>query len=286
MFLIAGITGHVGGAAARQLLAEGHGVRTLLRDPGRGAEWAQQGVDVRQGDLGDAESLRRALEGVEGAFLMVPPMIAPKAGFPEAKALAASYVTALNQARPPRVVALSSVGSEKTSGLGLITATHILEEALGALSVPVAFVRAGSFVENYLYGLKTAAASGYFDTFLAPTDHAVPMIATEDIGRLVARLLIEGWTGKKVVELGSPRTPDEVAGALGEVLGRPVKARAIPREQWTAALEAQGFPAGNTWGFEEMNDSINSGWISFGVPGTEQVAGTLTPREVFERAKG
>ena len=283
MFLISGITGHVGGAAARQLLAEGRGVRAMLRDPSKAAQWAQQGVDVRQGDFGDPGSMAKALEGVEGAFLMMPPIVTPQPGFPEAKAIAASYTKALNEARPPRVVALSSVGSEKTSGLGLITATHIMEEALGALPLPVAFVRAGSFLENYVYGLKTAAG-GYFDTFYTPTDLRVPMIATEDIGKQVARLLVEGWTGKKVVELGTLRTADDLAEALAAVLGKPVQARSIPREHWSAALEAQGFPAGQTWGFEEMNESINSGWISFGAEGTERVEGTLTPRDVFERA--
>jgi hypothetical protein len=33
-----------------------------------------------------------------------------------------------------------------------------------------------------------------------------------------------------------------------------------------------------------MLDAFNSGWIDFGVPGTEPVAGTLTPAEVFAAA--
>ena len=81
-YFIAGITGHVGGAAARQLLAEGHAVRTLARDPGRAATWAEQGVEVHQGSFEDAAALAGALEGVDGAFVMVPPTMAPQPGFP------------------------------------------------------------------------------------------------------------------------------------------------------------------------------------------------------------
>ena len=115
MFFVAGMTGNVGGAAARRLLAEGHAVRTLARDPQKAAAWAQQGVDVRQGDFNDPASVAAALEGVAGAFLMMPPMMAPAPGFPEAKAVIASFREALRQAPPPRLVLLSSIGSEQVA---------------------------------------------------------------------------------------------------------------------------------------------------------------------------
>jgi len=35
-----------------------------------------------------------------------------------------------------------------------------------------------------------------------------------------------------------------------------------------------------------MLDSVNSGWIAFGVEGTEKVAGTTTAKQVFSLAKG
>ena len=77
MFFVAGITGQVGGATARRLLKGGHAVRALARDPQKAAAWAQQGVDVRQGDFNDAAAVAAALEGVEGAFLMLPPILTP-----------------------------------------------------------------------------------------------------------------------------------------------------------------------------------------------------------------
>jgi len=285
MFFVAGITGRVGGTAAGLLLDKGHAVRGLVRDPAKAAEWVAKGVDVRQGDLNDAAALAAAMEGVEGAFVMMPPNFAPQPGYPEAKAIVAALKEALAKAKPPRVVALSSIGSEKTSGLGLITTTHLLEEGLSDLPCPTALVRAGSFIENALGGLGAAEATGVYYSFYQPTDLAVPTIATVDIGAEVARLLTSEWSGKRIVELGSPVTADEMAAAMGEVLGREVKAQAIPREQWTKTIEGFGFPAGTTWGYEEMLDGVNSGWINFGVEGTEAVAGTTTPAEVFAEAR-
>lgn len=285
MFFVSGITGQVGGAAARKLLEAGHRVRTLARDPRKAASWAQEGVDVHRGDFNNAADVARALEGVEGAYLMLPPVLAPSPGFPEAKAVIASFREALRQSPPPRLVVLSSIGSERSRGLGNITGTHLLEQALAGLPLPTAFIRAGSFLENYVWSLRAAADTGYFDTYLAPTDRPVPMIATADIGAEVARLLVSGWSGAKVVELGSRMSPDDLARAMSEVLGRPVQARAIPRERWTATLQAQGMAPGTTWAFEEMEEGFNSAWIDFGVSGTEAVAATLTPARLFAQAR-
>lgn len=284
MFFVAGITGQTGGATARALLSQGRAVRALTRDPRTAAGWAGPGVDVRQGDLRDPAALTAALDGVEGAYLMLPPVLAPAPGFPEAMAIITSLTEALGQAPPPRVVALSSVGSEQASRLGGITATHLLEQALAGLPSPAAFVRAGSFLENYTHALGPAAATGRFDTFLTPATRPVPMVATADIGNQAAHLLTSDWTGRRVIELGSRISPDDLAQAMGQVLGRPVQAHSIPREQWAAVLEAQGIPPGRTGPFEEMEDGFNSGWIDFGVPGTEAVAGTLTPAQVFGQA--
>src|SRR5258708_5812767 len=97
MFFIAGITGHVGGAAARHLLAEGKQVRTLSRTPKKAKAFADQGVEIQKGDLNDSDALARALEDVEGAFLLMQPTMTPPADFSDAKATLASYMAALEK---------------------------------------------------------------------------------------------------------------------------------------------------------------------------------------------
>ncbi len=285
VFFVSGITGHVGGAAARYLLKEGRAVRALVRDPNKAADWASKGVDVRQGDFNDAASVASALEGVAGAFLMIPPVLVPAPDYAEARAVIASFREALRHSPPPRLVLLSSVGSEQSSGLGNITTTHLMEEALGDLPFPTAIVRAGSFLENYTHSLFRAAETGVFDSFFAPVEHLFPMTATGDIGNEIARLLIDGWDGKKIVELGSLLSPNDLARAMGEVLGRPVEAKALPRDSWAHVMEAMGLPPGRTNLYEEMMDGFNAGWINFGVPGAERVEGTVTPAEVFAQAQ-
>jgi uncharacterized protein YbjT (DUF2867 family) len=110
-------------------------------------------------------------------------------------------------------------------------------------------------------------------------------VATVDIGHEVAKLLSSEWSGSRIIELGNYVSPNELATAMGEVLGRKVEAQTIPRERWAATIESLGIPHGQTWLLEEVLDGHNSGWIDFGVPGTESVAGTTTPAKVFASAK-
>jgi uncharacterized protein YbjT (DUF2867 family) len=284
MFLVTGITGKVGGAAARHLLEKGKQVRALVRSEAKAAAWSAKGVELVKGEWEDPAAMTLALNGVEGAYLMMPPIQTPSPDFREAKAVIASYKEALAKSAPPKVVALSSMGSEKASGLGLITSTHLLEDGLGNEPFPVAFVRAGSFYENYLFGLQ-AAQGGTLPIFYAPTERKLPMVATEDIGAEVAKLLTSEWTGKRFIELGSMVSSDELAAELGVVLGRDVKAQAIPREAWAGALEHMGLPKGGTWAYEEMINGINSGLIGFGLENTEHVAGRTSAGQVFALAK-
>ncbi|GAB2901618.1 NmrA family NAD(P)-binding protein [Paralcaligenes ginsengisoli] len=285
MFLVMGITGKVGGATAAHLLAHGKEVRALVRNREKAANWANQGVELVDGDWNDSAAIEQALKGVEGAFVMLPAVWAPSPDYKEAKSVIANYVEALAKAAPPRVVALSSMGANRTSGLGMITALSLLEQGFRSLKSPVAYVRAGGFFENFLYGLQ-AAQGGTLPVYYNPTNRKSAMVATNDIGAEVAALLTgPAWLGHRVIELGSMVSADEVATQLGEVLKVDVKAFAIPRAGWPAAFEQVGIPKGHTGPAEDMFEAVNAGWMNLGVEGTEHVPGTTSARDVFAAAQ-
>ena len=285
MYLVMGITGKVGGATARHLLTQGKQVRALVRNREKAAKWADQGVKLVDGDWNDATAIAAALKGVEGAFVMLPAVWAPSPDFREARGVITNYVEALTGVVPPRVVALSSTGANRTSGLGMITALSLLEQGFRSLPSPVAFVRAGGFFENFLFGLQ-AAQGGTLPVFYNPTNRKSIMVASDDIGAEVATLLTgPAWSGHRVIELGSMVSADEVAAQLGEVLKLDVKAFAIPRAGWGEAFEQFGIPKGHTGPAEEMYEGINAGWMSLGIAGAEHVEGTTSARDVFAAVK-
>ncbi|KLU27918.1 nucleoside-diphosphate sugar epimerase [Caballeronia mineralivorans PML1(12)] len=284
MFLVTGITGKVGGATAEHLLVHGKKVRALVRNREKAAHWANQGVELVDGDWNDSAAIEHALKGVEGAFVMLPAVWAPSPDFKEARGVIANYVEALTRASPPRVVALSSMGANRTSGLGMITALLLLEQGFRELTLPIAYVRAGGFFENFLYGLHVAKG-GTLPVYYNPTDRKSTMVATNDIGAEVAALLTgPEWSGHRAIELGSMVSADEIATQLGEVLKVDVNAFAVPRAGWPAAFEQLGVPKGQTGPAEAMYDAVNSGWMDLGVEGTEHVPGATSARDVFAAA--
>jgi uncharacterized protein YbjT (DUF2867 family) len=285
LFLVMGITGKVGGATATHLLAQGKKVRALVRDRAKAASWAGNGVELVDGDWNDAAAIERALQGIDGAFVMLPAVWAPSPDFKEAKGFISNYVEALTKAPAPRVVALSSMGANRNGGLGMITALSLLEQGFRDLTLPIAFVRAGGFFENFLYGLHVARG-GALPVYYNPTNRKSTMVASNDIGAEIATLLSgPAWSGHRVIELGSMVSADEVAAQLGEVMKLDVKAFAVPRAEWPAAFEQLGIPKGQTGPAEAMFEAVNAGWMDLGVEGTEQVVGTTSPRDVFSAAR-
>ena len=87
MYAVTGITGQIGGAIGRILLAAGQPIRAVLRDIDKGRAWTESGCEVALATIEDAASLTVAFRGAEGVFVLVPPNFDPQPGFPEARAI-------------------------------------------------------------------------------------------------------------------------------------------------------------------------------------------------------
>ena len=283
MYAVMGITGKVGGAVARTLLAKGEKVRGIVRNPEKAAEWQKQGVELFKADVDDVDALTAAFTGVAGVFVMIPPNFAPAPGFPEARATLKVLREALSRALPSKAVYLSSIGAEQSSGLGLITNSHLLEETLGDLPFSQAFLRAAWFFENSAGDVASARNEGKIRFQLHPLDRRFPLVATADIGKVGAETLTQSWTGIRHIEVAGPEgySPLDIADAFAEAAGRPVEAIAVPRAEWEALWVSQGMPEGRTAPRAEMVDGFNSGWIHFGVAGAEHVDGATPLRAVI-----
>ena len=262
MYAITGITGKVGGALARALLADGQPVRAVVRDTDKGRAWAERGCSVALAEMQDAASLSAAFKGTAGVFILPPSEFDPSPGFPEARAVIDAVKTALESAHPGKVVCLSTIGAQATHS-NLLTQRTLMEQALSELPMPVTCLRPGWFTENAAWDVGPARDEGLVHSFLQPLDKAVPMVATADVGRVAAQLLQETWSGKRVVELEGPHrvSPNDLAAAFAEILGHPVRAEAVPHETWGALFRAQGTK--DPMPRIQMLDGFNEGWIDF-----------------------
>jgi NAD(P)H dehydrogenase (quinone) len=262
MYAVTGITGQVGSAVAENLLKQGHKVRAVVRDAGKGRGWSDRGCEVALATFENAASLVEAFRGAEGVFVLVPPNFDPLPEFPEAHMIGEVLRTVLVQANPARIVYLSTIGAQAKEP-NLLTQHTIIEKALRGLPIPVTFLRPAWFMENASWDVIPARDQGVIPSFLQPLDKAFPMVATTDIGRVAAELLQETWTGSRIVELEGPErvTPNKIATTFAALLSRQVRMETVPRESWEALFKSQGMR--NPIPRIRMLDGFNEGWIEF-----------------------
>ncbi|NUO48607.1 MAG: NmrA family NAD(P)-binding protein [Polyangiaceae bacterium] len=259
---IAGATGNTGKVAANLLLDRGKKVRVIVREVAKGAPFAARGAEVAVADLGDEKALTKALDGAEGAYVLVPPKMNAPNFRAYQDATTTAIVGAVRASKVPHVVLLSSVGAERESGTGPIAGLHIAEQKLGALAdTQSTFIRAGYFMENVGAALG-ALEQGIFPSFL-PADLPIDMIATRDIGELAATLLIEG-PAKGVVNLGGPAvTMRQVAAALSEIVGKTIPVVEAPLDGVVPTLTGFGFTEDLAGLYRQMIGSFAAGELTF-----------------------
>ena len=279
-YVVAGVTGNTGRVVAEALLSQGKSVRVVVRDAQKGEAWRARGAEVAVADLGDRAALTKALEGAEGAYLLVPPNMAAPSFRAYQDATADALVEAVRASRVPHVVLLSSVGAQHASGTGPIAALHRLEQALSRLEgTRCSFLRAGYFMENLARSLGMLA-EGALPSFY-PADFGIDFVATKDIGKLAAQLLVEGTEAAQIVELASPKqSMNDAARALAAITGKPVEVKAFPLEAMVPTLTSMGLSGEVAEMYREMTDGILRGHVAF-EGGHRRVLGTSTLEEVL-----
>lgn len=282
MYIVSGATGNTGSVVAKTLLEKGLPVWVVVRSREKGRSLEKLGAEVAVADLQDADALTEALRGGKVLYLINPPAYQSEDQFAEAAKVVEAMQVAAGSSALEKIVALSSIGSQLSSGTGNILTTYKLEQAFGDSDIPVTFIRAGSFMENWNGVLDAAKTNGVLPSFFQPLDRQIPQVAAADIGRVASDAMQEKTTGVEIKELaGFWTSPDETAAAFSAVLGREVKAVPIPEEQWLNITKTYNSPK-NAESSVEMFKGFNSGHIKFETD--KQIAGKITIEEWARQA--
>ena len=263
MYVVAGATGNTGTIVAERLLAEGKAVRAWVRSEAKGGALKAKGAELAVVDLDDAESVRAGLEGAEAAYLLLPPARDSEDFLALQSARAQRLVDAARSTGVEHLVLLSSVGAQHPDGTGVIRVAHDLETRVRASGIAHTFVRAAYFQENWRGMLPIAASDGILPQMLGDGQRAIPMVATEDIGRVAARALLDRSAG--VIELEGPAryAAQDVAAVAAGKHGREVTVVDVPFEAQEAQLQSFGLSADLAALMREMNEGIARGRVDF-----------------------
>ncbi|GAA4260560.1 NmrA/HSCARG family protein [Dactylosporangium darangshiense] len=228
---VAGATGAQGGAAARALLAAGHPVRALTRDPAGPAAAALRdlGADVRRADFDDQASLDAALAGAGGLFAVTTPFGTDLAAeVRQGRAL----IDAASAAGVGHVVLTSAAHADRGTGVPHYESKHLVERHLRASGVPWTVIAPAAFMDNYAGGWTLEGLRQGVFAWPMPADRPLTLIPAADIGAFAALALREPgrFAGRRIDIASDERTPAEMAHILGEAVGRPIGHREVPLE--------------------------------------------------------
>lgn len=289
MFVVTGVSGRTGAAAADALLAAGRPPRVVVRDAAHGESWKAKGAEVHVASFENRRAFVDALRGAEGAYLLLPPF-----GFAETDVAASrtrlrdALLGAVLEARPMHVVFLSSVGAQHSNGTGPIADLHPVETALSASGIPTTILRAAYFMENW-GAMAAGAVEGGVLYYGLEAERKIPQVATRDIGAAAADLLLHSiGAGTRVVHLSGPEeySLQDTAAALSRISGRPVQGVQVPVEGMMAAMQAMGASADVAKIYAEMVSGINSGRVAWEDGDAIARRGTIPLEEVLRTLLG
>ncbi len=230
--LVAGATGHQGGAVARALRAGGHEVRALTRKPdGEAARaLAVKGAQIVRGDLDDAASLEKALAGVWGVFAVQNTY---EAGV-EGEERQGKRLAELARRAGVQHYVYTSVGSaHRRTGIPHFENKWRIAQTVRKLAFPsYAILRPVFFMENFQSAwFKPGLDQGTL-TMPVRADTPLQMIAVDDIGAY-GRLVFEQaerFNGRELDIAGDELATAEAARVLGAAMKKKVEFVAVPIE--------------------------------------------------------
>lgn len=239
MDVILGGTGHVGRAVAETVRAAGHDVTIVGRHVRAEAGEGFKAVSL---DVLDTMALRALFQTARRVFVLNPPAAVSGDTDVEEHRTVRSLLTALQGVRLEKLVVLSTYGAQPGAHCGDLGVLYELEQGVANLNMPVCIVRAAYYMTNWIGLLESVRATGVMKTLL-PSAQAFPMVAPEDVGHFAGQILLSEEGQGEIYHIEGPKTytPDEVAEVLCDLLGRPVRAEAVPQDQWYATYLANGF---------------------------------------------
>ena len=152
MFVILGASGNTGHVVAQNLLTREQKIRVVGRNAAHLQAFAAKGAEIFIGDITDAAALTKAFDQTDSAYVMIPPDITSKDPLGYSIRVSDAIAAAVQNAGTKTVVALSSIGADKSSGTGPVLGLHHLEQKLNQISgANVLHLRAAYFMENTLF---------------------------------------------------------------------------------------------------------------------------------------
>lgn len=238
MILVTGASGQLGRLVIDNLLntTPANQIVAAVRNPEKVVDLAEKGIQVRQADYSDLDSLVAAMQGVEKVLLVSSSEVGQRT---------AQHSNVINAAKQASValIAYTSILNADKSPL-ILAKEHVETENLLAESgIPYVLLRNGWYSENYTMGVAGALEHGVVG---CAEDGKLSTAARADYAAAAAAVLLKDGQAGKVYELAGDNafTLSEYAAAISKVSGKTVAYQNVPETEFTKILVSVGLPEG------------------------------------------
>lgn len=273
MLLVTDVTGHVGKAVLTELAGQPVAVRALVDDP---TQVPVQSANIQpvQGDLTDAESLKRALHGVEAAFLSSPVS-------PQMSEVHLRFVEIAKAAGVQRLVQLTGVGANASMCCARVLRwfgqVELKAEASG---LGVTRLRPTNLMQMLFEFAASIARHGLIAGPFRSTKWS--WVDARDVGAVGAAALRDpAHAGCTYTVTGAETlTYQEIAARFSQVLEKPVRYADITANEARGWLQARGLSPVMVEAKLELWDACASNLINTAPTGAVKDVTGREPRSV------
>ena len=265
--VVLGATGTVGSKISEILLNQGHQVTLIARHTEKLEKYRSLGAEIIAGDITDVQTLTDAFKNADSAFVLLPDNVKAENTRAYQRQVTGILIEAIENSGIKYIVNMSSLGSHMHEGNGMMAGTGEQEVRLNQLNgVNVLHIRSAYFMENFLRTIGVVKKMG-FNATAADGDHSIPMVATEDVAKIVAGHLANlDFNGKSVHAVMGPRdyTYREFTGIIGKAIGNPdLPYVQVPVEQIKQTFLDNGFAEDFVDNLLEMGTAIKTGFMNY-----------------------
>ena len=240
--LVIGATGQQGGATARALLARGWPVHALVRNADSPAAVGLSGAGAKlvTGDLDDPASLRAAMAGMHGVFLVLNMMTGAtvtRAGVEAEERRGRAVVDIAAEAGIGHLVYSSVGGADRNTGIPHLESKGRIEAHIRDRGLPATVLRPAFFMENFASHTRPVVEDRELVVNLAlRPDTWMQLISTRDIGEFAAIAFDDRATflGQYLHIAGEALPAVAIAEEFGRACGLPARFRQTPIERLRA----------------------------------------------------
>ncbi len=236
MILISGASGNAGRAVLHAALELNLPVRAMYRSDQEAAK-APDGVSVVIADFSERESLLRALDGIEQAFVVCGPI-------PQLVELESNMIDACKTAGVRHIVLNSALGAGRFEKSFPSWHTKV-EAKLRETGLGYTILRPNGFMQNILaFNAESIRTDHAF--YAAMGEARTSLVDVRDVGAVAAKVLAKpDLHAAKTYELNGPEAVSnaDVAERISHIVGRKIAYVDIPEDaQRRAMLDAGKSP--------------------------------------------